>query len=55
VNMLYREVCDKEQTLAYDIAFQELADRPRASVPWRRWALFLVALELIVPNVMSVI
>ena len=53
VNMLYREVCDKEQTLAYDIEFEELADRPQsqAPIPWGRWAFFIVTLDLIVLDV----
>ena len=46
LNELYAEVCDAEQTVAYDIQFRRMASQAQRGIPWERWVLCIVILAL---------
>lgn len=52
LNELYKDVCDAEQTVAYDIQFRKMASQAQKSV-WERWVLCFVILALFVDFFMA--
>ena len=46
LNELYAEVCDAEQTVAYDIQFRRMASQAQSGAAWERWVLCIVVIVL---------